>query len=231
MIEIKNLKKSFNGLTAVDVESLNMNKGELIGLVGNNGAGKTTLMRLMLDLLKADSGYVTIDGEDVSKGEKWKTITGSFLDSGFLIDFYTPDELLDFICDAYKIDKTQRSDYKAPFKQLFTDELWGSKKYISTLSSGNRQKVGIASAIISHPDVIILDEPFNFLDPSSQVEVHRLLKAEAERGALVIVSSHSISQISNLCSRVLLMEKARIVNDIDNKNGEAETILSTYFNA
>lgn len=231
MIEIKNLKKNFNGLTAVDVESLNMNKGELIGLVGNNGAGKTTLMRLMLDLLKADSGYVTIDGEDVSKGEKWKTITGSFLDSGFLIDFYTPDELLDFICDAYKIDKTQRSDYKAPFKQLFTDELWGSKKYISTLSSGNRQKVGIASAIISHPDVIILDEPFNFLDPSSQVEVHRLLKAEAERGALVIVSSHSISQISNLCSRVLLMEKARIVNDIDNKNGEAEKILSTYFNA
>lgn len=231
MIEIKNLKKNFNGLTAVDVESLNMNKGELIGLVGNNGAGKTTLMRLMLDLLKADSGYVTIDGEDVSKGEKWKTITGSFLDSGFLIDFYTPDELLDFICDAYKIDKTLRTEYKEPFKQLFTDELWGSKKYISTLSSGNRQKVGIASAIISHPDVIILDEPFNFLDPSSQVEVHRLLKAEAERGALVIVSSHSISQISNLCSRVLLMEKARIVNDIDNKNGEAETILSTYFNA
>lgn len=231
MIEIKDLKKSFNGLTAVDVESLIMSKGELIGLVGNNGAGKTTLMRLMLDLLKADSGYVTIDGEDVSKGEKWKNITGSFLDSGFLIDFYTPDELLDFICDAYKIDKTQRSDYKAPFKQLFTDELWGSKKYISTLSSGNRQKVGIASAIISHPDVIILDEPFNFLDPSSQVEAHRLLKAEAERGALVVVSSHSISQISNLCSRVLLMEKARIINDIDNKNGEAETILSTYFNA
>ncbi len=229
MIEIVNLKKCFGSVKAVDVKSLSLNKGEIVGLVGNNGAGKTTLMRLMLDLIKADSGSVTINGTDVSKSEDWKSLVGSYMDSSFLIDFYTVKEYLHFICDAYSVDKSQQDSAIEMFKGFIEESAWAENKYIKDLSSGNKQKVGIASAIIPHTDVIILDEPFNYLDPTSQVVANNIIKKEAERGALVLVSTHNLAHVANLCTRVLLMEKSEIIKDIDNSHGDARQILSDYF--
>lgn len=229
MIVIENLKKCFGSVKAVDVKSLSLSKGEIIGLVGNNGAGKTTLMRLMLDLIKADRGRVTINGKDVSQCEDWKSLVGSYMDSSFLIDFYTVKEYLQFVCDAYSIDKAKQDSAIDMFRGFIDDSVWADNKYIRDLSSGNKQKVGIASAIIPHTDVIILDEPFNYLDPTSQVVANNMLKKEAERGALVIVSTHNLAHVTNLCTRVLLMERSEIIRDIDNTNGEAQQILSEYF--
>ena len=229
MIVIENLKKCFGSVKAVDVKSLSLSKGEIIGLVGNNGAGKTTLMRLMLDLIKADRGRVTINGKDVSQCEDWKSLVGSYMDSSFLIDFYTVKEYLQFVCDAYSIDKAKQDSAIDMFRGFIDDSVWADNKYIRDLSSGNKQKVGIASAIIPHTDVIILDEPFNYLDPTSQVVANNMLKKESERGALVIVSTHNLAHVTNLCTRVLLMERSEIIRDIDNTNGEAQQILSEYF--
>ena len=96
-IEIKDLKKVYGTQTVVDIKELTIHAGELIGLVGNNGAGKTTLMRLILDLIKADEGFVMSNGIKVNESEAWKQYTGSFIDGRFLIDFYTPEEYFTFI--------------------------------------------------------------------------------------------------------------------------------------
>jgi len=104
MIEISNLVKAFNKKTAVNIPSLKIEKGEIVGLIGNNGAGKTTTFRLMLDLLPADTGNVFINKMDVTKNEKWKSHTGSFIDNNFLIDFFTPDEYFTFIGKVYGLD-------------------------------------------------------------------------------------------------------------------------------
>ena len=97
MIEINNLQKNFGQKKAVDIEKYVIEQGDMLGLVGNNGAGKTTLFRLMLDLLQADQGNVTINNIDVSKSEDWKQFTGAFIDDGFLIDYLTPEEYFYFI--------------------------------------------------------------------------------------------------------------------------------------
>ncbi len=230
IVEIKNLKKVFGSVRAVDVKNLTLNKGEIVGLVGNNGAGKTTLMRLMLDLIEANSGSVCVAGMDVSKTEEWKSMVGAYLDSSFLIEFYTAKEYLEFVCDAYSIEKSLQNEAIGQFKTFFGDEALFENKYIRDLSAGNKQKVGIASAIISHPDVIILDEPFNYLDPTSQVMANKILKKEAERGALVLVSTHNLAHVTDLCTRVLLMEKSEIIKDLSNENSVAEKTLSEYFN-
>ena len=103
MITLSQLKKTYGGVTALDVPDLTIEEGQIVGLVGNNGAGKTTMMRLILDLIRANQGYATIDGQRVDLYPVWKTFTGSFLDGSFLIDFYTPEEFFDFIAEAYGI--------------------------------------------------------------------------------------------------------------------------------
>ena len=236
-LTIENLTKSFGEKKALDIDYYSIHSGELIGLVGNNGAGKTTLFRIILDLLKADTGCVTIDGIidgmpvscDTSKSEDWKSYTGAFVDTSFLIDYLTPEEYFRFIAKISGISDEVMNDRLLQFDSFMNGEVLGQKTLIRNLSMGNKQKVGIASAIIPHTDVIILDEPFNYLDPTSQVEANNMLKKEAERGALVIVSTHNLAHVTNLCTRVLLMERSEIIRDIDNTNGEAQQILSEYF--
>lgn len=230
MIQINNLTKLFGDTEAVNIPSLHINRGEAVGLVGNNGAGKTTLFRLILDLYKANTGEVLNHGENVAKGEEWKSLTAAYIDSSFLIDFLTPEEYFNFYGEARGIDRDEVKSRLTRFEKFMNDEILGQKKYIRNFSSGNKQKIGIIATLLAEPEIIILDEPFNFLDPSSQIEIKRILKEyNSEKGTTLLVSSHNLDHIVDVSSRILLMEKGHIINDVRNENGAAAEILNDYF--
>ena len=231
MIIINKLKKNFGEKIAVDIEHYEINQGDMLGLVGNNGAGKTTLFRIMLDLLKADDGKVIINDIDVSQSEDWKSITGAFIDDGFLIDYLTPEEYFYFIGKMYGLKKEEVDERLIPFERFMSGEVIGHKKLIRNYSAGNKQKIGIISAMLHYPQLLILDELFNFLDPSSQSIIKHLLKKyNEEHQATVIISSHNLNHTVDVCPRIALLEHGVIIRDIINEDNSAEKELEDYFN-
>lgn len=233
-IIIKDIKKTFGEKVAVDIPELTIHSGELLGLVGNNGAGKSTLFRLILDLIKADTGTVHMRGGDVdvnvAETEVWKDWTGAFVDESFLIDYLTPDEYFQFIARLTDTSDEQLQEFLAQYQHFMADELAGQKKLIRTLSAGNKQKVGIMAAMLLRPKVLILDEPFNFLDPSSQNAIKHLLKKyNEETGATILVSSHNLQHTVDISERIVLLEHGKVIHDIDNKEKQAQDILENYF--
>ena len=231
MIIIDKLKKNFGEKIAVEIEHYEINQGDMLGLVGNNGAGKTTLFRIMLDLLKADDGKVIINDIDVSQSEDWKSITGAFIDDGFLIDYLTPEEYFYFIGKMYGLKKEEVDERLIPFERFMSGEVIGHKKLIRNYSAGNKQKIGIISAMLHYPQLLILDEPFNFLDPSSQSIIKHLLKKyNEEHQATVIISSHNLNHTVDVCPRIALLEHGVIIRDIINEDNSAEKELEDYFN-
>ena len=230
MITLSNLSKQYNGVSALNIPELTLEEGELVGLVGNNGAGKTTMMRLMLDLIQANSGYVTIDGKRVDQDDAWKSFTGSFLDSTFLIDFYTPEEYFGFIGEVYGIPQAEIQLRLQHFETLMGGEILGTGKLLHNFSNGNRQKIGIIGAMLIRPRILILDEPFNYLDPSSQIVVARLiLEMNRDLGTTVLVSSHNLNSISDICGRILLLEKGNLIIDKFHVPGSMDQELEAYF--
>ena len=230
-IHLKHLKKCFGEHTAVDIPHFTIDNGQMVGLVGNNGAGKTTLFRLMLDLSKATEGNVLIDDIDPAKSEDWKLQTGAFIDNSFLIDFLTAEEYFEFVGKVSGMTREQVAERLKTFETFMGDEIMGQKKYIRDFSAGNKQKIGIVAALLSSPQLVILDEPFNFLDPSSQNQLKRILtEFNRSTGSTVIVSSHNLQHTVDISTRVALLEKGKIIEDIDNSDGKAEDILDKYFN-
>ena len=235
MISIKGLRKAFGDNVAVDIDEYSIQDGELIGLVGNNGAGKTTLFRLMLDLLKADNGTVEYTYEDGSiinpaQSEEWKNRTGAYIDEGFLIDFLTPEEYFEFIGKVSGLTKAEVEERLAAYERLMAGEILGHKKLIRDLSAGNKHKVGIISALLTRPNLVILDEPFNFLDPSSQTILkHTLTEYNKETGATIIISSHNLAHTIDISSRITLLEHGHIMKDLANTDHSAAEELESYF--
>jgi len=231
MIKIENLKKSYHGALVLDIEELKINQSESFGLVGNNGAGKTTLFRLMLDLIKADNGFVESKNCDVKTSSDWKTYTGSFLDEGFLVDFLTPEEYFDFIAKINSVSKTELDSLIKDFTDFFGGEILGKGKYIRDFSKGNQKKIGIFAAIMSCPEVLILDEPFANLDPSSQIRLKQLLKnLQQERNVTMLISSHDLNHVTEVCERIVVLEKGKIMNDIQTSEDTLKD-LESYFSA
>lgn len=231
MITINQLQKKFGEKEAVHIENYTINRGDMLGLVGNNGAGKTTLFRLMLDLLKADAGEVLINQIDVSKSEEWKSFTGAFIDSGFLIDYLTPEEYFYFIGKMYGLKREEIDERLLPFERLMNGEIMEQQKYIRNFSAGNKQKIGIIAAMLHQPQLLILDEPFNFLDPSSQSIIKQLLKRYNEtHQATIIISSHNLNHTVDISPRIALLEQGVIIRDLNNVEGAAEQELESYFN-
>lgn len=238
-LKINNLKKTYGEKVALEIPDLTIGSGELVGLVGNNGAGKTTLLRLILDLIKADTGYVLSGGIDVAAAaskstecEAWKLYTGSFIDGRFLIDFYTPEEYFTLIGQLYGIPQPTIDERLQAFAPLMHDEILGTKKYLHDFSEGNRQKIGIIGAMLIRPKVLLLDEPFNYLDPSSQIVVARLIQQmNRELGTTVLISSHNLNFVSDISTRILLLEKGHVIKDLSNNEGSATQELNDYFNA
>ena len=230
MITISNLKKTFGQTIASDIPTFQVNDGDILGLVGNNGAGKTTLFRMILDLLKPDEGTVSIDGINPADNEQWKDSTGAYIDDGFLIDFLTPEEYFAFLGKINNIPQEQVEERLKDFGRLAGGEIFGQKKLIRNLSAGNKQKVGIISALFMNPKLVILDEPFNFLDPSSQnVLKHVLTDYARNNNATLLISSHNLAHTIDISSRIALLEKGQIIRDIPNLKGSAKGELEKYF--
>ena len=211
----------------------------MLGLVGNNGAGKSTLFRLLLDLIEPDKDEAVLKmgepkiincGVEVNATEEWKDWTGAFLDESFLIDYLTPDEYLHFVSQISNIEPEGEKKLIEESSHFLSGEILGQKKLIRNLSAGQKQKLGILSAMASQPRILILDEPFNFLDPTSQNALKTLLtEYNKKTGATILISSHNLQHTIEICPRIALMEDGRIIRDIDNQAGSALQELEEYF--
>ena len=215
MISIKNLKKNYNGVNAVNIEHLEINAGEVIGLVGNNGAGKTTFFRLLLDLIRSNQGEILSKGNSVTQTEAWKNYTAAYIDEGFLIDYLTPEEYFYFVGKLGNRSKADVDEFLNQYLVFFDDAILNKKKYIRDFSKGNQFKIGIVAALIGKPELLILDEPFANLDPTTQLRLVDMIRQMAiDHSMCILVSSHDINHVSEVSSRILLMEKGKIIKDI-----------------
>ena len=214
MITVSNLSKTYKDTTVLSIESLELSKGEIIGLVGNNGAGKTTFFSLLLDLIKPSTGYIENNQVRVDQSEAWKSTTAAFIDESFLIGYLTPEEYFSFIAGLRNINKADLDTFLNRFSTFFNEEILGRNKYIRDLSKGNQKKVGIAAAFIGAPELVILDEPFANLDPRAQMQLQKLLREiNQDLGCSIFVSSHDLLHVSELCQRILILNKGKLVKD------------------
>ena len=215
MIITDNLTKVYGGVTVLDLPSLNIPKGQSFGLVGNNGAGKTTFFSLLLDLIQPTIGHVTMNDIRVHKSEDWKPFTSAFIDESFLIGYLTPEEYFYFIGDLRGQNKADIDKFLSQFEELFHGEVLGKKKYLRDLSKGNQKKAGIVAALIGNPEIIILDEPFANLDPTTQIRLKKILRdLSDDKGITVLISSHDLMHVTEVCERIVVLDQGEVVKDL-----------------
>jgi len=228
LLRIENIKKSYGNKIALQIDELQIRPGEIVGLVGNNGAGKTTLFNAILDLIILDEGTIFSKKKDVSISEDWKAYTGSYISENFLLDFYTPDEYFRFVAGLRNINSTKLSQFLDQFDELFNNEIRGIKKYIRDLSKGNQKKTGIVAALIGNPELIILDEPFANLDPTTQMRLIDMVKHFSHEDRTILISSHDLSQVTDTSDRIILLESGLLIKDLK-KTDETLVELEGYF--
>ncbi|MEE1897317.1 ATP-binding cassette domain-containing protein [Flavobacterium rakeshii] len=215
MIKVSNLQKTYNNTTVLNIPELEIPKGESFGLVGNNGAGKTTFFSLLLDLIRPTEGNITSNNIRVDESEGWKPFTSAFIDDSFLIGYLTPEEYFYFIGELRGWNKADVDALLEKHEDFFNGEILKRKKYLRDLSKGNQKKVGIIAALIGNPEVVILDEPFANLDPTTQIRLKRIIKELAEDGnTTVLVSSHDLAHTTEVSNRIVALHKGEIVKDI-----------------
>ena len=230
MIKIRNITKTYSKETVLKIDYLDINSGQTFGLVGNNGAGKTTLFSALLDLIKPTTGEVLNNGINVRTSEDWKSFTSAFLDESFLISYLMPEEYFYFVGELRNFNKVKVDEFLKQFEDLFNGEILGGKKFIRDLSKGNQKKVGIVAALIGDPEVIILDEPFANLDPTTQIRLKKIIKTLSQKvGVTVLVSSHDLQDVTEVSDRIVLLEKGLVIKDIK-KTKKTLQDLETYFN-
>ena len=227
MIDIQNLTKEFNGISALNIPHLAIGNGEAVGIVGNNGAGKTTLFKSILDLLKPDSGSVSIEGIDVNFSADWQNHLNAFIDESFLIEFLKPKEYLSFVLKM-KRSRVDVEELLSRHQEFSNQDIDQSTKYIRNLSTGTKVRIGVLSLLAGDPKYLLLDEPFAHLDPTSQAKLRKLIREQKEKGRSVIVSSHNLQNIRESCDRVILLEKGELKFDVAVDDANMER-LATYF--
>lgn len=229
MISARKLTKNYNGVTVLNIEHLDIPKGQSFGLVGNNGAGKTTFFSLLLDLIEPTTGNIHNNHVHVGKSELWKPFTSAFIDESFIIGYLTAEEYFYFIGDLRKQNKADVDALLAKHNEFFNNEILKSGKYLRDLSKGNMKKVGIIGALIGNPEVVILDEPFANLDPTTVNRLKKIIKELADDpNVTVLVSSHDLNHTVEVCSRIVALNKGEVVKDI---RTSAETLkeLEAFF--
>lgn len=215
MISIQNISKIYGDKKVLHIENLMIPKGESFGLVGNNGAGKTTLFSLLLDLIEPTTGFIEIDGNKVNENENWKEKVYAFIDDTFLIGYLTPEEYFYFLGELRGQNKSTVEEFLKQFADFFNGEILNAKKYIRDLSKGNQKKVGIVGALIGKPEIIVLDEPFANLDPSTQIKLKKLIKEWSQNEQVTfLISSHDLSHTTEVSNRIVLLDKGQLVKDI-----------------
>ena len=229
MITFKNLKKSYAKNDVLDIDLLEIPKGQAFGLVGNNGAGKTTMFSCLLDLIKPTKGIVSNNEINVRESEEWKTFSSAYLDESFLIGYLMPEEYFYFIGELRNVKEKEVNEFLKQFEDLFNGEILGGKKYIRDLSKGNQKKVGIVAALIGSPSVIILDEPFANLDPTTQIRLKKIIKKLSTYNRVtVLISSHDLQDVTEVSERIVLLEKGKIIKDIKTSEKTLKE-LESYF--
>lgn len=229
MITATNLTKIYNGTKVLNIEHLDIPTGQSLGLVGNNGAGKTTFFSMLLDLIQPTTGNIFNHEITVSQNEEWKTFTSSFIDESFLIGYLTPEEYFYFIGELRKQNKADVDALLINFEDFFHGEILGKRKYLRDLSKGNQKKVGIVAALIGSPKVIVLDEPFANLDPTTQIRLKKIIKdLSAQKDTTILISSHDLIHITEVCERIVVLDKGELVKDIMTSDATLEE-LETYF--
>ncbi|WP_310594175.1 ABC transporter ATP-binding protein [Flavobacterium sp.] len=215
MIQVNQLSKQYNGTTVLHIDNLSIPKGQSFGLVGNNGAGKTTFFSLLLDLIQPTTGEIVNNEIPVHTSENWKPFTASFLDESFLIGYLTPEEYFYFIGDLRGQNKADVDALLAKHQEFFNGEILNNKKYLRDLSKGNQKKVGIIATLIGNPEVIILDEPFANLDPTTVNRLKKIIKELADDPQVtILVSSHDLQHTVEVCDRIVALNKGEVVKDI-----------------
>ena len=229
MITVQNLTKKYGESIVLNIENLEIPKGQSFGLVGNNGAGKTTFFSLLLDLIQPTTGHITNRGVQVDSSEAWKPFTSAFIDETFLIGYLTPEEYFYFIGELRDQNKADIDKLLAGFEDFFHGEILGQKKYLRDLSKGNQKKAGIVASFIGNPELIILDEPFANLDPTTQIRLKGIIRElAASKEVTVLVSSHDLIHVTEVCERIVVLSKGEQVKDIQTS---AETLkeLEVFF--
>ncbi|SKB51342.1 ABC transporter ATP-binding protein [Maribacter arcticus] len=215
MITIENLSKKYGSQIVLNIGELSIPTGQSFGLVGNNGAGKTTLFSLLLDLIQPTTGHIINNDVQVNTSEEWKPFTSSFIDETFLIGYLTPEEYFYFIGDLRGQNKADVDALLSEYQDFFHGEILGQKKYLRDLSKGNQKKAGIVASFIGNPKVVILDEPFANLDPTTQIRLKQIIKELAEKkDVTVLVSSHDLIHVTEVCERIVVLNKGEVVKDI-----------------
>lgn len=231
MITVHNLSKTYGAQTVLNIDALEIPKGQSFGLVGNNGAGKTTLFSLLLDLIQPSTGHIISNDVQVDQSEAWKPFTSAFIDETFLIGYLTPEEYFYFIGELRGRNKADIDALLSQFEDFFHGEILGQKKYLRDLSKGNQKKAGIVASFIGNPEVVILDEPFANLDPTTQIRLKGIIKELAEKdGVTVLVSSHDLQHVTDVCERIVVLNKGEIVKDIKTSAATLKE-LETFFGA
>ena len=224
-LQIIDLTKKFGEQTALNNINLNIKKNEIVGLLGPNGAGKSTLMKSITGVLKIETGQILFQGRDISQSpiESKKNI-GFLPENNPLYQDMFVKEYLNFVANIHKIS------YKRVEEVIDLVGITPEKsKKISQLSKGYKQRVGLAQAIIHQPDLLILDEPTNGLDPNQIIEIRNLIK-EISHEKTIILSTHIMQEVEALCSRVILIHKGHIIQDcsIEDFKGKFQNLEEAF---
>jgi ABC-2 type transport system ATP-binding protein len=211
MIETINLTKNYNKFEALKGLNLQIEKGDIFGFIGPNGAGKTTTIRILSTLLQPTAGRALINGIDVMKNPyEIKKIIGYMPDSFGVYDGMRMREYLDFFGAAYKIPSKQRKAIIDDVLAL-TDMTSRADDYVSAFSRGMKQRCCLAKTLIHDPQVLLLDEPASGLDPRARIEIKELLKTLREMGKTILISSHILSELGDMCTKIGIIEKGELL--------------------
>ncbi|WP_411029425.1 ABC transporter ATP-binding protein [Spongiimicrobium sp. 3-5] len=229
MIATEKLVKKYGAQMALNITDLTIPIGQSFGLVGNNGAGKTTFFSLLLDLIRPTMGEIVNNGIPVQASEAWKPFTSAFIDETFLIGYLTPEEYFYFIGELRGQNKADVDNLLQGFEDFFHNEILGQKKYLRDLSKGNQKKAGIVAALIGNPKVVVLDEPFANLDPTTQIRLKEIIRNLTQnKEVTVLISSHDLMHVTEVCERIVVLNKGEIVRDIQTSE-ETLRELETFF--